>query len=200
MRKPMDAKVRYGSLVRVLGGLLGLVSMALAGCGDYDRLLAEAVKHGSGKHDPKPGASDGGAPKPDGGALACVDLAFDHDVVCEDMPQAKDQAWAECRKRTLELTKFGPGSCLAGDLVRLQYSCCPKPEEPPPTPAGPFAPKIARYAQYTCCASPTECLIQQLGGDSVCKDAAAFEAEAAAACATTGGTLTNVGLYVACSL
>jgi hypothetical protein len=109
---------------RSLSWALGLASIALAGCGEYGWLLAEAGKHGSGTPDPEPGS--------DSGALVCVDLAFDHDVACEDLTDAKDQAWAECRQRSLALTDFGPASCLAGQFLRLKYTCCPRTEAPAP--------------------------------------------------------------------
>jgi hypothetical protein len=195
MRTTMDVRKRYGSLV----GALGLAAVALAGCGEYHRLLIEAAKHGSGNHDPKPGEPP--PPKSDGAAPACVDRAFDHDVTCADAAEAKNQAGMDCQDRGLELTAFGPASCAAGDLIRLKYTCCPEDQAPPPQTGSTTPLETARYAQYRCCPDSTlmGCLVQQLGGASVCEDTATFTAEASAACTKTGGTLGGVYLYAACT-
>jgi hypothetical protein len=212
-----------------------------------------------------------------------VDVAFDHDVACEDLVAAKDQAWIDCQSRALALTAFGPAQdCHAGDVRRLTYTCCPATDAPPPTPvteppprepgscvfrtqgdsascpslddwqsiaaedcatsgyevgptsfnlscgdrsyrtmtyacctkdgsAIPTAPEPAdpftgvpisgpaHYAQYKCCTSTISCTVVQLGGESVCKDAASWQADAAAACTPTGGTVYGLGLYGSCS-
>jgi len=147
---------------------------------------------------PPPPASDAGAP-------VCVTEALDRDVACEDLAAVKDKAGADCQRRGLELTAFGPASCLAGEFIHgLKYSCCPKTGTPPPPPASPFDGPIvsgpARYAQYKCCTSTKDCTVVQVGGPSVCKDAAFWAADAAAACKKKGGKVYGLGLYEACSL
>ena len=65
---------------------------------------------------------------------ACFSVAFDHDVLCDDIVTAKDQAYADCQAHGLDLVDFGPAAdCHAGDKRRLSYTCCPHTDPPPPT-------------------------------------------------------------------
>jgi hypothetical protein len=273
--------MRFEKATKNVGPLLGalaLVSLSLAAC-DHGQPRGGAVEKGAVAPGVGPSSDMTSASDPP----VCVDVDFDHDVACEDMAAAKDQAGADCQSRGLKLTAFGPAqNCHAGELRRLKYTCCPPTGAPPPppppdpvirepgscvsrsqggaticesvaawqsvaaqdcaasgyevgsvslhvscgddayritsyaccttdgsvipttpAPPDPFVgapvPGPARYAQYKCCISTSSCTVAQLGGESVCKDAASWQADAATACTPTGGTVYGLGLYVSCS-
>ena len=65
---------------------------------------------------------------------ACSSITFDHAVLCEEIPGARDAAATDCQARGQNMVDFGPvGTCLAGDERRLTYVCCPPVENPSPT-------------------------------------------------------------------
>jgi hypothetical protein len=61
--------------------------------------------------------------------VGCFSVTFDHDVLCEDIVAAKDQATADCQQNSQELNTFGPAEdCHVGEARRLSYTCCPNPD------------------------------------------------------------------------
>jgi hypothetical protein len=71
-----------------------------------------------------------------GGTLgaSCFGNTFDRDVLCEQLPGARQQADADCQARGLELVAFGPvADCRvgAGEERQVAYTCCP-PARPVP--------------------------------------------------------------------
>lgn len=169
----------------VLAGL-GLLTIGLVGCDDIASILSDAEKGWKkGWHD---GSAAGGGGGGTGGTPACVSHTFDHDVLCDDLSAAKDQAYSDCTSHGLQLTDFGPATdCHAGDSRRLTYTCCPKSDVPPPPPPPP-PPR-----------DPKSCLGRSQGGSTSCKSVATWKTYAGEDCAAAGYELANMAFSADCA-
>lgn len=120
-----------------------------------------------------------------GGAIgtACFSVTFDHDVLCENITGAKDQAYADCQAHGLDLVDFGPaGSCLVGvgDQRRLSYTCCPHTDPSPP----------AR--------DPATCVSRLKGDDQTCQSDLTLAALAAADCEASNYDVADAQPFAEC--
>ncbi len=73
------------------------------------------------------GAFEGGGSGGSAG-VSCSTFSLDHDVLCEDVVDASQEAYADCLQRGLDLIEFPPiTDCYPGARVRLSYTCCARP-------------------------------------------------------------------------
>jgi len=112
---------------------------------------------------------------------ACFSVTLDHDVLCDDIIPAKDQAYADCQAHGLDLIQFGPAAdCHAGDLRRLSYTCCPHTDPSPPT------------------RDPATCVSRLKGDGKVCQSDLALQALAAADCEAGNYDVVNAEPFAGC--
>jgi hypothetical protein len=61
---------------------------------------------------------------------SCSTFTLDHEVLCENVVDASQEAYADCLQHGLDLIQFAPVTdCYPGALVRLSYACCARPGE-----------------------------------------------------------------------
>jgi len=112
---------------------------------------------------------------------ACFSVTFDHDVLCENLGSAKDQAYSDCQAHGLELVEFGPAAdCHAGDARRLSYTCCPHTDPPPPT------------------RDPATCVSRTKGDGQTCQSDLALFALAAADCESSNDDVVEAQQFGEC--
>jgi hypothetical protein len=110
---------------------------------------------------------------------ACIDQGEGGPTSCKDVATWKLYASQTCEGEGLLLSAYTTREACGDGLFRyVDYTCCPKPETPPPT--------------------PTDCVDQEQGGPTSCKDVFTWKQYASQTCEGAGLLLNDYATREAC--